>query len=365
MIYLVFTDDWELWGDASGDPEKLQFRPMRELVRIFNRHGVRASFYAEVMQQLCFRRFQDHHPELKVLADVWDEAVVEAFRQGHDIQLHLHPQWKGATYEGRRWKISAPWSLLDHDPVDVRQMLSEGKRYLQSLLRPIDPNYNCVAFRAGHWCIAPSRFALPTLAELGFTLDTSVIGGLQYRTIDVSLDYSSVEESLWPYYPSMDDARKVSTHPEPIVCVPTHHLEGQRFRYLKRDLKLLWQRFVRSDGLVQPGHETATHIVPLAVGKAKQIVRRYFIGETHISDISHLDYALLRAVVNNVRKRANQSGRQNVPVVLAGHSKEIRNLDDINRFVSEVSQISDVCCVTLTELNRKLADGTIPVRYAN
>ena len=48
-IYLVFVDDWELSGNGSGDIRELQFRPMRELVSIYNAHGIRGSFNAEIM----------------------------------------------------------------------------------------------------------------------------------------------------------------------------------------------------------------------------------------------------------------------------------------------------------------------------
>src|SRR5438552_8696040 len=63
LIHLAFVDDWELSGDGSGDPHELQFRPMRELVRIYNSHSIRGSFNAEVMQQLTFRKLGDEHPE--------------------------------------------------------------------------------------------------------------------------------------------------------------------------------------------------------------------------------------------------------------------------------------------------------------
>ena len=45
-IYLAFVDDWELRGNGAGDPRRIQFEPMRELVRIFNRYNVRGSFNA-------------------------------------------------------------------------------------------------------------------------------------------------------------------------------------------------------------------------------------------------------------------------------------------------------------------------------
>jgi hypothetical protein len=365
VIYVVFTDDWELWGDGSGDPEQIQFQPMRELVRIFNRHGLRASFYVEIMQQLSFRRFQDRHSELKVLADRWDAAALETFRQGHDIQMHLHPQWSNATYAGGRWQLSGSWSLLNHDPIGVKRMLSEGKSYLENLLRGVDQNYRCLAFRAGHWCIAPSPFALSTLAGLGFTLDSSIVGGIRYRTSRAQLDYRNVEESFSPYYPSMEDARKVSTRPEPIVCVPTHHVEGQRFQYLRRDIKLAWQSIIKDNRALPSRNRTTDETTPSLLRTGKKMVERYLIGETHISDISHLDYPLLRQVMNDIRRQARKRGTRHAVAVLAGHSKDIRNFADIDCFLRDIKRADDFCCVTLTQLAGKLADGSVPVRCAN
>src|SRR4051812_11324393 len=115
-IYLAFVDDWELSGTGAGDARELQFEPMRKLVTIYNAHGIRGSFNAEVMQQLTFRKFEREHPELKTLADEWDEAVRETHAQGHDIQLHIHPQWTGAEYKDGEWHLSADWSILNYAP---------------------------------------------------------------------------------------------------------------------------------------------------------------------------------------------------------------------------------------------------------
>src|SRR5215210_90617 len=103
-IYLAFVDDWELRGNGAGDPRRIQFRPMRELVRLFNKYGIRGSFNAEVMQQLTFRKMEVQHPELGELADEWDAAVLETYNEGHDVQLHIHPQWRDAHYEEGRWR---------------------------------------------------------------------------------------------------------------------------------------------------------------------------------------------------------------------------------------------------------------------
>ena len=76
MIHLAFVDDWEVRGNGTGDPRVLQFEPMRKLVKIFNKQGIRGSFNAEVMQQLTYRSQQERFPELKVIADAPDDPTL-------------------------------------------------------------------------------------------------------------------------------------------------------------------------------------------------------------------------------------------------------------------------------------------------
>ena len=107
------------------------------------------------MQQITFRRFENEQSELRVLADEWENVVRETFRQGHDIQLHIHPQWQNAQYQHGRWNLTSDWSILNYSRETALQMLQGGKEYLENLLKDIDPNYRCVSFRSGAWCIAP------------------------------------------------------------------------------------------------------------------------------------------------------------------------------------------------------------------
>src|SRR5438552_5548626 len=97
-IFLALTHDWELRGDGSGDIEQIQFAPLRKLLEIYRKHNARTTLLPDVMQQLRFRQLEGKYPKLKPLADSWDEHVREAFRHGHDVQLHLHPQWLSAEY---------------------------------------------------------------------------------------------------------------------------------------------------------------------------------------------------------------------------------------------------------------------------
>ena len=378
VIYLAFVDDWEVRGNGSGDPRVLQFEPMRKLVSIFNRHGIRGSFNVEVMQQLAYRKMQERFPELKAVADEWEEVVTESFRQGHDIQLHLHPQWRDATYEGRgKWRVDGDWSILNYPASEMRAMLTCGKNYLEGLLRAIEPNYSCVSFRAGSWCAAPSDALLPILSELGFVFDMSIVAGIRYDTPEVKLDYTQCEETFAPYYPEMKDARRVAGTPQPMVCLPTNSFSGARFALLRRDLgkaQLALRRKVSRlrNGRGRPtgpsrghsGEEWTNRGESGAVGLVRRICRRYVTGQTHIADLSRLNYAMMQRMMAKIRKQAETSGLARVPVILENHTKDILDFSHIERLAASVARAPDITTMTLTDIANELRNGTFQIRTA-
>src|SRR5207245_1524044 len=95
------------------------------------------------------------------------------------IHLILADDWEllgtGSAYENGSWKLRGAWSILEYEAERARRMLEEAKDYLEGLLRPLDPDYRCVSFRSGSWCIAPGKHVLRALAELGIVFDMSIV----------------------------------------------------------------------------------------------------------------------------------------------------------------------------------------------
>jgi hypothetical protein len=370
-IYLALTHDWELRGDGSGDIEQIQFAPLRQLLKIYARVGAHTTILPDVMQQVAFRRLQGAHPELKGPADSWDEHVREAFRQGHDIQLHLHPQWLSAEYESGQWGLSGDWSILNYDRDIARTMLADTKSYLENLLWPVDSNYRCLAFRAGALAAAPSERLFRSLAELGIELDVSIAGGVFVNNQTLQLDYRKCEETFLPFYPSMEDARRVSSQPEAIVCVPVNHFYGSRREVTKQNVSLARQKLRGRTKQPRPASPALNPEVASlassrsAIGAAyEKLILPAIKGKHFVSDTGRLNYPLLREMLGSIRERAGASGLAQLPVVLTNHPKDIRDLAAIERFVGEVSQAEDLKFITLTEVARKVRSGEFQVRSA-
>ena len=366
-LHLALVDDWELSGNGSGDIRRLQFEPMRRLVGIYNRLGIRGSFNAEVMQQITFRQYQDQHKHLKVLADEWDDIVKETFRQGHDIQLHVHPQWQNAEYKDGRWQLTSDWSILNYSREAALQMLRHGKEYLENLLKDVDPDYRCVSFRSGAWCIAPSPHMLDLLVELGIAFDMSIVAGVKYDTRNIKLDYTQCEEDFLPYYPVMTDARRVSDKVEPIVCVPTNCFYASRRQVLQHHLQKvvskIKSKIAGPTAVSNNGRSVETYGEQWAQidgSLTKRIYRKgvvpYLRGKHTISDLAQLDYPLMMEMLDSIRKRSRASGLTDVPVVLENHTKDLHNFSDLERFLEKAVESSEIRFVTLTELATGLKD---------
>ncbi|MGV7222408.1 MAG: hypothetical protein ACQ9MH_12860 [Nitrospinales bacterium] len=389
QLFVVLTDDWELRGNGSGNIESLQLGPMRKLVALYNKHGIHGSFFAEMMQQLTFRKFQYNHPELRKKADQWDEQILETYRQGHDIQLHIHPQWSQALYENGTWTLEGDWSLINYAPEEAERMILEGKNYLETLLRSENPEYRCLAFRAGAWALAPSKHLLGILTRLGFLLDASIVGGIYYNTKNLQLDYSNCEETFLPFYPDMTDARKVSEKEEPIVCVPTCHFYEPLWKKFKdtfhtRGNQLLSSLIRNKSSAKFKGHSsnpenavgkdwqsvtasydkasTAVHSVKSKNRKRLiKTILKLFKKNHFIADLSLMDLEHCRCMTKIIRKKT-QERDLDIPVIIENHTKDLNDLSHLDSFFKELAQADDINFMTLTNLTQELDNGRFPIQ---
>ncbi len=367
QIHLALTDDWELRGNGSGDIEQIQFRAMRELIRVYESHGIKGTFNVEVMQQLTFRKLQATHPQLKPLADAWDEHVRMAFTRGHDVELHIHPQWSEVSFENERWTLSGDWSLLNYEPEAAYAMLSTSKQYLEQLLTPLDANYRCVSFRSGSSAIAPSPFVLQQLTELGIVFDMSIIQGMRVNTRNLQLDYVNCDEGFLPFYPRMEDARKVSAKVEPIVCLPIFSFDLSRRRCVAEVLAKVRakakSRDRASDSYAAQEWDDVGRS-SLAAKVYDKVVEPCLNGKHVVADIGRLDFPSLREMLNAIRDAARKSKQSEVWVVLTNHSKYISDFSHIDRFLGEARKHDDVSFVTLRTIAEQIRAGRIKVKTA-
>ena len=181
MIEIVFTLDYEIYGNGRGALLDFIYEPAEQIKNIFRNHGGPFVVFVEVA-------------EIEIVdAHGGDPAVDTIKRQlrdfrtkGIELGLHLHPQWYNARYEKSEWQLDlCEYNLCALSTNRINCLIDRSLAYLRKVLG--DPGFTPISFRAGNWLLQPTREVANSLAEHGIKVDSSVYkGGVQHAH---KLDY--------------------------------------------------------------------------------------------------------------------------------------------------------------------------------
>jgi hypothetical protein len=199
MLGILFTLDYEIHGNGEGSPRDLMVEPTNRMLSLFERYGARLTIMADIAEILKFKEYREKFGRDDYRYTEITRQLCEAIRRGHDVQLHIHSSYFNARYEKGRWVQD--WSEYNFAGLDLRRLrefISIGKAFLESLLQPVDPDYKCNVFRAANWSMSPSNNVVRALVENGITIDTSVFKYGRRQGL-VSFDYSNACSALVPW----------------------------------------------------------------------------------------------------------------------------------------------------------------------
>ncbi len=169
MANIFFTFDYEVFfGSRTGTTEKCLLEPTRKLIRLAAKHQAKFTFFVDVLY-LMRLRYYSTMPELKNDYDNILSQLRTLVNDGHDIQLHLHPHWIKASYDGI-WKLDySNYRIQNFSKEEVNEIVYSSIKFLEGIT-----SQKIFAFRAGGWCIQPfEKLNLP-FAMNGVWLDSTV-----------------------------------------------------------------------------------------------------------------------------------------------------------------------------------------------
>jgi hypothetical protein len=183
----------------------------------------------------------------------------------------------------------------------------------------------------------------------------------------VQIDYREAEEDFLPFYPQMQDARRVSDKEEEIVCVPIHHFYASRQEFIKT-LAAFAKSRILSNGQSKAQEKYAAEEWS-EKRHASRVVRVYekaiapaLTGWYLTADLSRLSLPLMREMIRSIRRRAQRSALPQVPAIISNHSKDIKDFGVVERFISEMAEAEDLRFITQTELVKMLEAGEFPIK---
>jgi hypothetical protein len=334
-VVILIEDDWELLGNGTGDVAHLQYLPALFLMRLADELGMKVTFMAETLQQLTMLRLRAEHRVLAAQAALWEESVRLMVERGHDVQLHLHPQWIEAHYESDRFHVGRNWNVATCDAATRRRIIAESADYLRTLISPLDPGYTVNAFKAGSWGLQPSPGILRDLEMAGIRVVIGPGRGIVYRSPEFTADYEALEEDTFPYHPDYEDVRRVSPAGGEIVVLPLPHFSATAGTLARKVARRLLPG--RGSGRVGPNRffyqapvtgegSAASPMVPVRGGAAAALGLRSL-------DVSSAPFAETGPALDQIMARCLRAETDVVPLVIQSHTKGYEgNWDDVTRF---------------------------------
>ncbi len=351
MVCVVLTLDYEIFGNGAGDVRRDVIEPTNRILDICDKYGAKLTIMFEVGEYWAFQQYDSQlRKDLGYSpCNQMKGQVLDAIKRGHDVQLHLHPQWIGAKYDKGRWELNnLCWRLADlpgglgtrEQNNSITGVLYRGKQSLEKMLTTIKADYECVCFRAGGFYAQPSKNIIAAMKKVGIRSDSSVVKGYK-STEPFEVDYSQVDVDKDCWWTTSTEFTMAGEPGENVLELPVSsklepYWKNFKFTKLRATLK---RRAIENASSGKQGIKTDISSVP----KLKTVLRKLFKKHANTFDFCKLSY---KDMLDRIRKY-DQFSEQTV--VLIGHSKDFFNDHNFDTLLKKIRLNSKVCFNTFFE----------------
>lgn len=346
MKTLLFTLDYELYGNGSGDVFKHIIEPTQHILNVVEKFDARLTIFFEVIEYWRLKDEWDNGNKMGYKNNpisAMENQIREAYRRGHDVQLHLHPQWVGAYYDEDCWHVNnEQWRLGDYigeGENSILRLLQRGKETIENIIA--DDKYHCEVLRAGGYNVQPSERLFEAMRQAGLKVDTSIYpGGKETGTLS-RYDYSIVDNSLGMWY--CDGSLEIIAETKtdiielPIVAFPvlrlTKYLSFDRVKSLLKNRKSASDTFSAKIG-----------------GKKSGILKKlrfFFQYEFQTWDYCLFSKSMHRSFLQAIRQQKDRD-----IFVLVGHPKSFVSGEALEYLLKRVKRNYSICTINKLLLDK-------------
>lgn len=189
---IILTFDYEIFfGEKSGTFKNCIFRPVEKLREIMNKNEIKGIFFIDI---LYYIKLLDV-PELVEEASLMEKQIKDLVKDGHRVELHLHPHWINSNYNEGKWEFKYNKYRFDQLTLEEREKIFEvGFKTLEKLAKSIDESYELKGYRAGGWCIQPFENFYPYFKKYKLIYDSSVIEQFKIKGEGHDVNFASISK---------------------------------------------------------------------------------------------------------------------------------------------------------------------------
>tara|TARA_Y100001968_G_scaffold331261_1_gene385357 strand:+ start:2776 stop:3867 length:1092 start_codon:yes stop_codon:yes gene_type:complete len=350
---LILSLDYEVFGNGTGSVKKHIIEPTDYILEICDKYNFKLTIMFEACEYWSFKSAEekgklshiDYSP-----SHLMELQIQKAIEFGHDVQLHLHPQWINSSFSDgswnldyKYWKISdLPYKDSERTGESLLSIFKKGKTTLESILKEVDSNYECLAFRAGSWCIQPEKDVIQALKETNFRIDSSVFKGGFSRGLS-EYDYTKAPFPIGYWWTKGDKVCEIGDNISNIVESPIYTLNRPFYHNLKLSKlgSIIKSRFLSRKRK--------------SIGSSKQVslfskAQNPFSLYPFKFDFCKLTLKEMKYFLDSAIKSNYPEGLDFIPIVAIGHSKDFRNNGAFEKFLEFASKKNNVESMTFQSL---------------
>jgi hypothetical protein len=329
VINLIFTIDYEIYGNGAGSLRELVHDPTERLMAVFKKWDARFVAFVEAAE---LDKIEEYRTDDFIVAVL--EQVRELYVQGFEIGLHLHPQWYNGRFENGAWLLdNREYNLCTLQEERISEIVERSVSYLRRVVG--DPNYTPLSFRAGNWLFQPTATAASVLAKNGIRLDSSVFkGGLQHGQ---TLDYRRALRNgyFWKF------SRDVNTPNTegPLVEIPVY-----------TEMVPFWRMLTSKRVELQNRGGGGGRSMRQKLNRLWDFSRfRYPLK----LDFCRMTQAELSSRMSRIIREDQMTPREYRPIVAIGHSKDLVDLGTVDSFLGFLHR-NDITVSTFADVYPKV-----------
>ena len=349
MKDLILTLDYELWGDGSGNVFQQIIEPTNKILNICDENKIKITIFFEAIEYLKLREEWEKGNSMgydKNPITAIEDQLQKAALNGHDIQLHIHPQWVNAKYSNDKWEVDfSNWRLgdfrIDSD-YSIEDLLRDGKKTLEDFIKPVIFDFECIALRAGGYNIMPSKEVFSAMQSLGLKADSSVFPGGYVNGYLSRFDYRNIPLGLDYWWANSNDITQMSDNEKEIMEIPIFALMQPRWK------KILDFQKIKS---ILGNHQSAITSARQETISKKTIFEKikFLFGKEALTwDFCLFNTSLHKKYLNYIE--TNLLNKRNL-FVLIGHPKSLKKEKTFKSFIKLTKKSRYSCTFkTLSEI---------------
>ncbi len=335
MIDLIFTLDYEIFGNGDGSLYECILKNTEALNKIFENYNFRYVNYVEVAELIKIKEYNSD-PDVKLVED----QILSMYHKEYEIGLHLHPQWFNSKFINNRWELDYnEYNMCMIERYKIDNYFEIAIQYLKEIL--MDSKFNPISFRAGNWLIQPTNQIIDSLIKHHIKIDSSVFKGGVLRNYNIDFRNALKNGYYWLFHHEVNlPTSKIGIWEIPIYSwmVPFwKSINKNKYEALKKHNNRRNAHFKKLINFVSK----INFLYPLKM------------------DFTKMSFYELKEILLKIIETDNTTPHIYKPITLIGHSKNNIKFSEIENFLNFIS-LKNINVVLFKDIISKLEKNYNP-----